>query len=63
MLFEVLDSSEPTEWITEFGEDGERYSYPAPLNIPGFFEDFFDQKSTQVSIFWHVVNQTLAHAA
>jgi hypothetical protein len=62
-LFDVLDSTEPNDWITEFGQDGERYSYPPHLNVPGFFEDFFDQKSTQVSVFWHVVNQTLAQAA
>jgi hypothetical protein len=62
-LFDVLDSTEPVDWITEFGEDGERYSYPVPLNAPGFFEDFFDQKPTQVSVFWQVVNSTLSHAA
>lgn len=63
ILFDVLDSTEPVDWITEFGEDGERYSYPAPLNTPGFFEDFFDQKPPQVSVFWHVVNKTLSQAA
>lgn len=63
MLFDVLEPTEPVDWITEYGEDGERYAYPAPLNEPGFFEDFFDQKPEQVSIFWHVVNQTLARAA
>ncbi|MFO1424582.1 MAG: hypothetical protein U1F70_13230 [Candidatus Competibacteraceae bacterium] len=29
------------DWITEFGQDGEEYSYPPPLNKVGFFEDFF----------------------
>jgi hypothetical protein len=62
-LFDVLESTEPVDWITEYGKDGERYAYPAPLNEPGFFEDFFDQKPKQVSIFWQVVNQTLAPAA
>lgn len=62
-LFDVLESTEPHDWITEFGEDGERYSYPAPLNEPGFFEDFFDHEPAQVSIFWHLVNQRLAQAA
>jgi len=41
-LFDVLDPTEPGDWMTEFGEDGERYSYPAPLNEASFFEDFFD---------------------
>jgi len=62
-LFDVIDPTEPGDWVTEFGEDGERYSYPAPLNEAGFFEDFFDRKFEQTSIFWHVVNQRLAHAA
>ncbi|MEA3277582.1 MAG: hypothetical protein U9Q81_20320 [Pseudomonadota bacterium] len=62
-LFDVIDPTEPADWVTEFGEDGERYSYPTPLNEAGFFEDFFDQKPGQTSVFWHVVNQRLAHAA
>jgi len=62
-LFEVIEPTEPEDWLTELGEDGERYAYPAPLNAPGFFEDFFDQKHEQTSIFWHVVNRRLAHAA
>lgn len=62
-LFDVVEPTEPEDWVTEFGEDGERYSYPAPLNATGFFEDFFDQKPEQTSVFWGVVNQRLAHAA
>lgn len=61
--FDVVEPTEPGDWVTEFGEDGERYSYPAPLNKAGFFEDFFDQKPEQTSVFWRVVNQRLAHAA
>ena len=49
--------------ITDYGEDGERYSYPSQLNNPGFFEDVFDQQPEQTSIFWHNVNQRLAEAA
>ncbi len=59
-LFKVFDPSEPRDWVTEFGEDGERYAYPAPLNVPGFFEDFFDDRPKAVRSFWHVVNQRLA---
>lgn len=62
-LFDVIDPTEPGDWVTEFGEDGERYSYPTPLNETGFFEDFFDQKVEQRSIFWQAVNQTLARTA
>lgn len=59
-LFSLIDSKEPRDWITEFGDDGERYSYPLPLNKSGFFEDFFDEKAKAVTTFWRVVNQRLA---
>ena len=59
-LFELVDSREPCDWVTEFGKDGDRYAYPPPLNKPGFFEDFFDGKPKAVSTFWRVVNQRLA---
>jgi hypothetical protein len=61
--FDVLEPTEPGDWITEYGEDGERYSYPAPLNDVGFFEDFFDHKPKQIAIFWRTVNHRLGHAA
>jgi hypothetical protein len=59
-LFSLIDPKEPVDWITELGDDGERYSYPPPLNKSGFFEDFFDQKTKAVAIFWRIVNQRLA---
>ena len=62
-LFDVIDSHRPPDWVTEFGTDGEEYSYPESLNQPGFFEDFFDQRPQQTSVFWHVLNRTLAKAA
>ena len=62
-VFEVVDASIPPDWVTDIGTDGERYAYPAPLNQAGFFEDVFDQKPEQTSVFWHVVNRTLAKAA
>jgi hypothetical protein len=58
-LFSLVDSLEPADWVTEFGDDGERYSYPPPLNKSGFFEDFFDEKAKAVARFWRVVNQRL----
>ena len=61
-LFSVIDAQEPVDWVTEFGDDGERYSYPPPLNKSGFFEDFFDQKRKAVTIFWRVVNQRLVES-
>jgi len=62
-LFDIIDSRYPTDWETKFGDDGEEYSYPEPLNAVGFFEDFFEHKQKQISIFWHVVNQALSKAA
>ena len=59
-LFVVIDRKEPADWVTEVGSDGERYAYPPPLNKPGFFEDFFDDKPKAVSTFWCVVNRRLA---
>ena len=62
-LFEVIDSHEPSIWITEYGDDGERYSYPPALNEVGFFEDYFDGKDEALSRFWQVVNKRLSEAA
>lgn len=62
-LFEIVDSREPSVWITEYGDDGERYSYPPELNQPGFFEDYFDGESEALSKFWHTINQGLSDAA
>ena len=59
-LFDVIDPNEPDDWITEFGDDGERYAYPPALNGCGFFEDFFDADKKVVATFWRVVNQRLA---
>lgn len=61
-LFEVVDPRKPEDWITEFGEEGECYAYPSPLNEIGFFEDFFDDKPETVTTFWRVVNQRLVTA-
>ena len=52
-LFEIIDPHEPDDWITEFGEDGERYAYPAELNRPGFFEDYFDGDEQTIATFRH----------
>ena len=58
--FEITDANEPSDWITEIGEDGERYAYPKEFNEPGFFEDFFDQRELAIKTFWRVINQELA---
>src|SRR5277367_5260839 len=58
--FEIVDSREPKDWISGYGSDGERYAYPPPLNEPGFFEDFFENRTKTVKTFWNVVNERLA---
>lgn len=62
-LFEVIDPREPSIWTTEYGEDGERYSYPPVLKEAGFFEDYFDGKEEALSKFWHIINKRLSEAA
>jgi len=62
-LFEIEVPYEPGDWVTEIGDDGERYSYPPALNAPGFFEDFFDGKREAIALFWRVINQRLALAS
>jgi hypothetical protein len=48
------------DWIDGYGDDGERYAYPPPLNGSGFFEDFFENRPKTVKTFWNVVNERLA---
>jgi hypothetical protein len=62
-LFDVIDAREPRDWVSETGDDGERYAYPRPLNGTGFFEDFFDADRAAVRTFWRAVNERLAVSA
>jgi len=62
-LFQVVDEREPDDWVSELGDDQERYAYPPALNEAGFFEDFFDGKVEAVRTFWRIMNQRLATAA
>ncbi len=61
-IFRIADPREPDDWVSETGEDGERYACPAPLNRTGFFEDFFDGDTQAVRTFWRTVNEQLAAA-
>ncbi len=56
-LFEIIDKNEPVNWITEYGEDGERYSYPPELNDVGFFEDYHNRDDRAINIFWNYINK------
>jgi hypothetical protein len=48
-LFQVIDPTEPDDWQTERGEDGERYAYPPPMNRPGFWEDYFNSHKDAIA--------------
>lgn len=41
-LFSVVCAKEPADWISEFGEDGERYANPGGFHEVGFWEDYHD---------------------
>jgi len=62
-LFMFVDPREPADWVSEIGEDNERYAYPPPLNTCGFFEDYFDGKPEAIATFWRVMNRRLSTAA
>jgi hypothetical protein len=51
-LFLVVDNRYPSDWETEYGEEGERYSYPKVFQQPGFFEDYFDGEQYAVNVFY-----------
>jgi hypothetical protein len=40
--FVIVEQTGPDFWITEFGDDGERYAYPPEWQIAGYFEDWHD---------------------
>lgn len=62
-IFIVVDAREPEDWVSELGEDNDRYAYPPLLNNSGFFEDYFDGNPEAVATFWRVMNRRLSAAA
>jgi len=62
-FFDVMDATEPADWMSTTGEDGERYAYPPALNATGFFEDYFDGDAKVRAAFWQTVNRHLAAAS
>ncbi len=50
--FDIINNIEPNFWITEYGEDNERYSYPKSWNRAGFFEDYHDNVEKIKTQFW-----------
>ncbi len=62
-IWHVVDAREPNDWVSELGDENERYAYPPALNGRGFFEDYFDSKPEAVATFWRVMNRRLSAAA
>ena len=50
--FEVTDPAEPPFWVSEIGEEGERYAHPAEWPLSGYFEDWHDGVPEVVAGFW-----------
>ena len=50
-IFIIVDPAEPDDWLTEYGDDGERYAYPPELGRVGFFEDYFDHDPEAMAVF------------
>ena len=55
--FEIIDSQEPDFWLSKFGNEGERYSYPPGWGVPGFFEDWHDG----VKVIRQIFSEQLSH--
>jgi hypothetical protein len=50
--FRLLDAKEPSFWVCQIGEEGERYCYPPEWSEPGFFEDYHDRVEVVRQRFW-----------
>jgi hypothetical protein len=52
VCFEVTDATEPSFWVSEFGDEGERHAGPREWLVPGYFEDWHDHIPKIVAEFW-----------
>ena len=59
-ILNVVDAREPSDWVSEIGEDNERYAYPVALSGPRFFEDYFEGRPDVVATFWQAMNRRLS---
>ena len=58
--FKIIDPRESELWVSEIGEDGERYCYPKEWIKPGFFEDYFDNVPSAREVFIKVLSRSYA---
>ena len=59
-LFRILDSREPGDWITEFGEKRRAVLLSAGPQFYGIFRGFPRPEAKAVATFWRVLNRRLA---
>ena len=55
--FRVVDPAEPEFWVSELGDEGERYAYPEQWDGVGFFEDYHDGVRAVQKQFWSDLRQ------
>jgi hypothetical protein len=55
--FEVVDATEPEDWVVALEEDGSKYAAAPPLNEVGFFEDYFDRVFEAQRAFWAYIDR------
>lgn len=51
-IFNIIDPIEPSFWVSELGETGERYAYPINWFKRNFFEDYHNDVETVKKQFW-----------
>ncbi|MCK5001321.1 MAG: hypothetical protein KAS23_17375 [Anaerohalosphaera sp.] len=55
--FDVVDRTKPDDWVTEYGEDGERYMFAPEIGDPPIFEDYHDYDQKAISKFWRYMHK------
>ena len=50
--FDIIDGAiSEDDWVCHLGEEGEVYANPPGLHLPGFYEDYFDDKEYAIKRF------------
>jgi hypothetical protein len=62
-IFTIADTREQEDWVTEFGEDDKRYSYPPPSTVPDSSRTISTASPEAVATFWRATNRCLSAAA
>jgi len=57
-LFELLDDTRPSGWVSEIIE-GDEYAGPPEFTAPGFWEDFHDHEPRARAVYARYLNRHL----